>query len=360
MAGRISSLRTHRATVPLRRPFTTAVRSTEMLDVLLVAVADEDGRRGWGEVAMSWRVTGEGTTGAAAALEGPLREAVLGLPIDAPQVWARAIQGALARNSAARAALDAALWDLHAQRLGLPLREVLANDSATSVRTDMTIAIGPLEDALADAAAHVDRGFRTLKVKVGTHPAHDDRLVRALRSGPASESALRVDANQGWSADDAIRILRGWEDDGLGIELVEQPTRADDVDALVRVREAVTTPVLADESMWGQRDLRELIRRGAADLVNIKLAKCGGVTAARELAALAAEGGVGVIIGCMLESVVGVSAAAHVAATLPPAVHDLDAAQWLHRSPVEGGARSDADALLLSDDPGLGILGEAA
>lgn len=360
MSARISELRTHRATVPLRRPFATAMRSVDALDVLLVRATDEEGRSGFGEVAMSWRVTGESPASAAAALDGPLRDAVLGLPLDEPPVWARAIQTAVARNTAARAALDAALWDLHAQQRGLPLREVLVTGSTAIVRTDMTVALGPLEDALADAAAHVADGFGTLKVKVGTDPEHDDRVVRALRRGPAADARLRVDANQGWSSDDAIRILRGWEDDGVGIELVEQPTIADDIDALARVRASVATPVLADESMWGERDLRELIRRDAADLVNIKLAKCGGVTAARELAAIAAQHGVGVIVGCMLESVVGVTAAAHVAAALPPAVHDLDAARWLRAQPVDGGASSRADELMLVDAPGLGIAGVAA
>lgn len=357
---RVSELRLHRTEVPLRRAFTTAVRSIDALEVLLVQVLDEDGRSGWGEVAMSWRVTGEGPAGATAVLEGPLRDAVIGLPIDEPPVWGRAIERAVARNPAARAALDAALWDLRAQQLGLPLRAALATGSATSVRTDMTIAVGSVDAVVTDAATHLAQGFSTLKVKLGTDPAHDDRVVRALRAGPAATTTLRVDANQGWSADAAIRLLRGWEDDGLQVALVEQPTPADDLEALARVRAAVDTPILADESVWSSRDLREVIRHEAADVVNVKLAKCGGVSAALELLAFAAQHEMGVMIGCMLESVVGVTAAAHVAATLPVAVHDLDAAHWLGRSPVEGGARSVADELMLADAQGLGIVGVAA
>lgn len=358
--SRVVELRTLRASVPLTRTFATAQRSTDRLDVLLVRALDSDGRAGWGEVAMSWRVTGEGTAGATAVVEGPLRDAVVGMPLDEPGTWGSAIAGAVVRNPAARSAVDAAVWDLHAQQLGAPLHRVLATGSTDRVRTDMTLAVDDAERVVETARIHVDDGFRTLKVKLGTDPEHDDRVVRALRRGPAAHVALRVDANQGWTADAAIRLVRGWEDDGLGIELVEQPTPADDLEALARVRAAVATPILADESVWDARQLRELVRIGAADLVGVKLAKAGGVTAALELIELATASGVGVLLGCMLESTVGVTAAAHVAAGLPGRAHDLDAAHWLRDSPVRGGARPRADELELAAAPGLGIDGWAA
>lgn len=359
--SRVAGLRIHRTSVPLTRTFATARRSTDRLDVLVVCARDTDGRSGWGEVAMSWRVTGEGPAGASAVIEGPILEAVAGLPLEEPAVWGRAIAGAVARNTAARAAVDAALWDLHAQQLGQPLHRVLAPGSSDRVRTDMTLAVDADVDAVvAAAASHVDGGFRTLKAKLGTDPVHDDRVVRALRRGPAAGVALRIDANQGWTAETAIRLLRGWEDDGMGVELVEQPTPADDPASLARVRAAVATPLLADESVWGARDFREVVRMGAADLVNVKLAKAGGVTAALALMDLAAASGTGVLIGCMLESTVGVTAAAHVAAALPERVHDLDAALWASDSPVRGGARGRAEVLELSHAAGLGIDGWAA
>jgi L-alanine-DL-glutamate epimerase-like enolase superfamily enzyme len=300
-------------------------------------------------------VTGEGVDGARAVVEGPLRDAVVGLPIDQPEEWGGAVRAAVAANPSARAAVDVALWDLYAQGGTVPLANVLGAPLSPRVRTDMTVSVADVDTVLRDADAHIEAGFRTLKIKLGTDPARDDAVVRALRTGPAAAVGLRVDANQGWSADDAIRLIRGWEDDGLRIDLVEQPTPAYDVEALAAVTRAVATPVLADESFRDERDLRELVRLGAADAVNVKLAKCGGISAARGLIGIARSAGLGVVVGCMLESVVGISAAAGLAATLPGVVHDLDAGLWLAEAPLTGGVRYESDEIVPAKAPGLGF-----
>ena len=360
----IAALRTHRVSVPLRRPFVTSVRRATTLDALLVEAVDSDGRRGWGEAALSWRVTGESAASAEAVVAGPFREAILGRPVEEPEGTGLALAAAAAGNTAARAAVDAAVWDLAAQQRGVPLHRLLAGSAASagavSIGTDMTISAVDEATALRDAEQHVAAGFTTLKVKLGLDPARDDRVLRAIRRGPAAPARLRVDANQGWSAAAAIRLIRGWEDDGLDVELVEQPTSAEDIDALAEVAAAVRTPVLADESVWGMRDLREVVRRRAADLVNVKLAKTGGITAARRLVALAAAEGVGVLVGGMLESIVGVAAAAHLAAAVAPErVHDLDAGLWLAGEVATGEVRYAADRILIPDVPGIGVAGLA-
>ncbi len=360
----IVALRTHRVTVPLRRPFVTAVRRTDALESLLVEAVDSDGRSGWGESALSWRVTGESAASVEAVVDGPFAAAVVGRPVGDPEGTGAALLAAAARNTAARAGVDAAIWDLAAQDRGIPLHRLLAGEAgvpSVAVRTDMTLSALDEAAVLLDADEQVAAGFRTLKVKVGLDPERDDRVIRALRRGPAADVMLRVDANQGWSAAEAIRLVRGWEDDGIGLEFVEQPTPAGDIAALAEVAAAVTTPVLADESVWDARELREVVRRRAASLVNVKLAKTGGITAARTLAALAAAEGVGVLFGCMMESAVGISAAASLAAALSPdAVHDLDAGLWQAARIVLGDADYDVDRFVLSAAPGLGIAGLAA
>ncbi|WP_119696152.1 mandelate racemase/muconate lactonizing enzyme family protein [Microbacterium halotolerans] len=352
---RIAALRAHRVRLPLRHPFVTAVRRADALDTVLVSASDDEGRTGWGEVALSWRVTGTGAAGAEAAITGPLQDAVSGFELRDRDAWGAAAETALIGNAAVRAAVDCALWDLLAQHEGMPLHRLLSTGSSAAVVTDMTLSAAREADVLAAAAEHVGDGFTTLKVKLGTDPDRDDRVLRALRSGPAAEVALRVDANQGWSAADAIRLLNGWEEDGLGVELVEQPTPAGDIEALAEVTAAVRTPVLVDESCWNERDLRELIRMGAADLVNIKLAKSGGITPALRMMELATASGTGVLVGCMLESVVGVTAAAHLAVTLPDAVHDLDGGLWTDGAPLAGGARYDGATIRLPITAGLGL-----
>lgn len=160
-----------------------------------------------------------------------------------------------------------------------------------------------------------------------------------------------------------MRIIRFWEDHGANLEFVEQPVAARRLDDLASVTNAVDTPIMADESVWTMHDLFELVARRGADLVNVKLAKTGGITEALGLIVAATANEIGVVVGCMMESHVGIAAAAAVAATLTPAdgarAQDLDAGLWLGSSPVVGGARYRHDVVVPAQAPGLGITGLA-
>jgi L-alanine-DL-glutamate epimerase-like enolase superfamily enzyme len=207
----------------------------------------------------------------------------------------------------------------------------------------------------------VAEGFTVLKVKVGADPAGDLARIRAVRAAVGTGPRIRLDANQGWTPREAVRIIRGLSDAGLDVELVEQPVARADLDGLRWVTDRVDVPILADEAVFGVRDLVEVIRRRAADMVNVKLAKCGGLGPARTLLALAEAHGMGTLVGTMMEGPIGVAAAASlVAAHGTSTVSDLDAAWWLASSPVVGGLRYAGAAVILADAPGLGVgeLGE--
>jgi L-alanine-DL-glutamate epimerase-like enolase superfamily enzyme len=362
----VESIRVLRVPSPLVRPFITAVRRTDHLDVVLIEATDAEGRRGYGEAATSWRVTGESPQSVAAAVAGPLAEVVLGRDAGDPGLAAdivRAVWG----NAAARSAVECAVADLAAQQRGRSLVADLSRTSAVNnsagtprIRTDMTLSAGEPTALAAVSEEHVTAGFGCLKIKASA--AHDMVAgLRAVRAAVGPDVTLRIDANQAWDAETAIRVIRAAEDAGLGLELVEQPVAAHDLDALAAVTAAVDTPIMADESVRTAHDVRRVAGRGAADLVNIKLAKTGGLVEALVAAHVAREAGLGVVIGCMMESHVGVSAAAHLAAVVAPdVVHDLDAAFWLRRSPVAGGAVPTGDVLELGASAGLGIRGFAA
>lgn len=358
---RIERLVVHRVTVPLLRPFVTAVRRTESLDAVLIEAIDSDGRSGWGEAPASWRVTGESADSISAAVLGPLSDAVTGHRVSDLEVLAREITAAVVHNSSARSAVDCALHDLAAQDSQLSLRSFLGGE-ASPVITDMTLSVGPVDVLVEAALAHVNRGFSTLKVKVGSRADDADAVVR-LREAVGPSVTLRVDANQGWSAADAIRIIRHWEDSAIDLEFVEQPVAAHDLDALAEVTHNVATPIAADESMWTRRELKLITERRAADLVNIKLAKAGGLTEGMRLVKEAAASEIGVIVGCMMESQVGIAAAEALAATLAPRdaqrAQDLDAGLWLTSSPVVGGIAYAGQKIVSPTRTGLGIDGLA-
>ncbi|MFS8479728.1 MAG: dipeptide epimerase [Micromonosporaceae bacterium] len=353
----IADVRTHRISAPLHTPFVTALRRATTVDTLVVEIVDTDGRSGFGEAPQVWAVTGASLAGSEACVHSQFAPRLIGRDPDDLVARCREIQRAVAGNEAAKAAVDVALHDLVARRLGVPLVRLLGGTDLV-VPTDVTLSAAD-PDALAHAAGERARdGFTVLKVKVGTDARGDLDRVRAVRAAVGPDVRIRLDANQGWTPREAVRVIRGIEDAGLDVELVEQPVSRWDLDGLAWVSDRVDTPVLADESVFGVRDLVEVIRRRAADLVNVKLAKCGGLDQARALLALAEAHGMGTLVGSMMEGPVGVAAAASlVAAYGTTAVADLDAAWWLASSPVHGGIRYEGATVRLPDAPGLGVTG---
>lgn len=351
----VQQVTTTRVTTPLHTPFVTALRRTTNTETVIVRVTDSDGVTGWGEAPQVWQVTGESLAGAQACIEGPLAAAVSGRDPDDLADLCRCVASAVAANHGAKAAVDVALHDLVARRRGVSL-PVLLGSTTLRVPTDVTLAAGE-PAALGEAARRrVTEGFSVLKLKVGTDAATDVARVKAVRAAIDPDVRLRLDANQGWTARDAVRVISALEDAQLDVELVEQPLPAADLDGMAWVTARVSTPVMADESVYGVRDLVEVIRRRSADLVNVKLAKCGGLSAARTLLELASAHGMGAIVGSMMETHIGVGAAASLVAAHPTStVSDLDAAWWASSSPVVGGMTYDGATVVLPDSPGLGI-----
>jgi o-succinylbenzoate synthase len=352
----ITDVRTRRLTTPLHSPFRTALRYTTEVQTLVVKIVDDTGRHGYGEAPQVWRVTGESMAGAEAAIAEVFRDRLVGRDPNDLNVLLTEVRDAVPGNFNAKAAVDVALHDLAARRAGVPLVRLLGGASH-AVPTDVTVSAGSADELAASARSRVADGFGVLKLKVGTGDAATDlERVRAVRAAIGPKPRIRLDANQSWTVKTAVRAIRAIEDAGLNVEFVEQPVPAADLDGLAFVTARVATPVLADESVFSVRDLIEVIRRRAADMVNVKLAKCGGLAPARTLLELAVAAGMGTLVGSMMEGPVGVTAAASLVAAYPTTVvSDLDAAWWLASPPVRGGVRYADGVIALPDTPGLGV-----
>jgi L-alanine-DL-glutamate epimerase-like enolase superfamily enzyme len=312
---------------------------------------------GYGEAPQVWQVTGASIAGAQSCVETMLAPLLVGRDPDDLVHACRAVSRAVVANEAAKAAVDVALHDLAARRLGVPLVRLLGG-AARAVPTDVTLSAEDVESVATAAKARVKDGFSVLKVKVGMDASTDVARVRTIREAVGPGVTIRLDANQGWSPREAVRVIRGIEDADLRVELVEQPVPRWDIDGLAWVTDRVDVPILADEAVFSVRDFTEVIRRRAADMVNVKLAKCGGLGAARTLLTMAEEHAMGTMVGSMMETTVGIGAAAHlVAAYGTTVVSDLDAAWWIADSPIRGGAWYDGPTLRLGDAPGLGVTG---
>jgi L-Ala-D/L-Glu epimerase len=256
-------------------------------------------------------------------------------------------------NASIKAALEMAVWDICGKIAGQPICNLLGN-YRDSFETDKTIFIES-PAAMAEAAKEVAKlGFRTIKVKVGEAPAVDIERLHAVREAVGPDIALRIDANQGWTAAEALQSLRGM--DKYQLQLCEQPVPYWDIEGLKFVRDHAQLPIMADESVQSPHDVIELIRRDAVDLVNIKLMKSGGILNAVRTAQIMAAAGIKGMLGCMSESTLGLTAAAHVVASQKNLVYaDLDAALYLTEEPIIGGMQIKQGIVHMPTGPGLGL-----
>jgi len=243
---------------------------------------------------------------------------------------------------AAQAAFDAALHDLAGRRLGVPVRELLGLGRRPLPPTSWTIGVDPIPEALDKVAAAGD--FEVLKLKMGI--AGDMELLRAVRA--STRQTIRVDANEGWTLEGARERLP--ELAQLGVEFVEQPLPADRLEETRELRRSSPLPLIADESLHDAADVPRLA--GAFDGINVKLAKCGGIAAALRLIATARAHDMKILLGCMIESSLGIAAALAVA----PLVDwiDLDGHLLTADDPF-AGLGLERGRLLASDRPGLGV-----
>lgn len=351
----IQDIQIGRIALPLRHPFKTALRTVEAVEDVVVRVVADDGRIGYGEAPPTAVITGDTLGSIECAIRDFIRPALIGMEVENLDGVMRKLHGCIVKNTSAKAAVDMAVYDLYGKRFGAPLYQLLGG-ARRSFETDLTISVNPIEEMVRDSLEAVDRGYHTLKIKVGKEGLRDIERIAAIREAVGPDIRIRVDANQGWTAKQSIAIITAMEDKGLGIELVEQPVPAHDLDGLMAVTRAVQTPILADEAVFSPADAIEIIRRGAADLINIKLMKTGGIWQALKICDVAEIYGIECMIGCMLESRLSVAAAAHLAAGRGIITRaDLDGPSLCALDPFTGGPVFEEAQIAMSADAGIGV-----
>ena len=357
---KIAKIETDYIQIPLARPFKTALRTVESVHDLVVRITADTGEVGYGEAPPTAVITGDTLGSIRCAIEEFIAPSLMGMDVEDLDGIMAKLHSCILKNTSAKAAVDMAVYDLYAKQLGRPLYKVLGG-RRNSLETDLTISVNPVEEMVTDSLDAVAQGYRILKVKVGKEGLADVGRLEAIRQAVGPDIALRVDANQGWTAKQAVRIIRAMEDKGLDIDLVEQPVPAHDFAGMQLVTGAVSTPILADESVFSLEDAIELIRGRAADLINIKLMKTGGIYNALKICAVAESYGVECMIGCMLESKLAVSAAAHLAAAKGVITRaDLDGPGLCRIDPYIGGPDYCAGRIVMPEAPGIGITGVPA
>ena len=322
-----------------KHPFIIARGGQSDYRTAWVRLSDQDGHEGWGEAAPSkfYGETAE-SVGAALALYGTALPADPFNIEDAEERWEAMLRG----NASARAALSAALHDLVGKRLNIPVYRLWGLDPCKAPKSTFTIGLDT-PDRIKTKIREAEQ-FPILKVKLGTD--RDVEILRTIRE--ETDKEIRVDANCGWTVKGAIRMLPVLDE--FGVTVLEQPLPPEDLDGLAVITAQADIPVIADESCKTVADIPPLV--GKVDGINIKLAKCGGLREAIRMIAVARAHGLMVMVGCMIESSLGITAAAHFTPLVD--IVDLDGAALLANDPFLG-AQIDGGQVTLPSAPGLGV-----
>ncbi len=332
-------LHTEILTLVTRHPFIIARGGSSQYRTVLVTLRDADGLEGYGEAAPS-KFYGETADTIIAAL-GVYGQAMPESPFeleDAERVWFTMMRG----NAAARAALSAAMHDLAGKRLGIPVYRMWGLDPSRAPRSTFTIGLDTPERVHSKVLEAAE--YPILKIKLGTD--RDIEILRTIRG--ATDRELRVDANCGWTVKHTISMLPVLEE--FGVTVLEQPVAPENIDGLGEIRRRAPIPVIADESCLTAADIPRLV--GNVDGINIKLAKCGSLREALRMISVARAHHLTVMVGCMIESSVAITAAAHFTPLVD--IVDLDGAALLADDPFTG-ATIHGGQVRLPTGPGLGV-----
>ena len=363
MALRVESITARPLTVPLRDPFVIASGRIDATRAALVEATVRDDitgavATGLGEAAALPPVTREDQPELLAIVRAFAAAHREDTGDDDPLRWvARCVSAApLAESAVARAAVECALLDAVARLRGEALYAMLSGgDAATRLVSDITIPIHAPTYMATLAGQWRARGFRCFKVKVGLDLAQDLAALGAIVA-EVPDATFVLDANGGFSAREAVELYEGARRLGAVVVCFEQPCARDDLDGMRAVTAALPVPVIADESVRSTRELREVVERGAAGGVNLKLVKMGGLVAALEVGREAKRLGMRVMFGAMVETRLGITAAAHVCAALGGVDFvDLDTAWLMASDRFEGGYAAEGPVMTLPDAPGLGL-----
>ncbi len=299
----------HEYELSLSAPFSTSVRTIESLPRIIVEIHTDEGIIGIGESAPNYEVTGESGAGTVELLEEVMAPLVVGEnPLHMEQLHSQLaeVHGA----PAAHAGIDIALCDLRAKYADLPLYQYLGgSEDGPTVMVPEVISMGTPEAMAHKAQQGVDSGHRQIKIKVGDDPTADKERIEVVKDAIPDDVSLKADVNQGWG--DAKTTVQVLSDVGDCLDVIEQPVHEDAISDMQMVRDRTTVPLMADEPVRSPRDAMNLIKRGAADMLNVKLMKSGGITPAVRLNAVAEADGRPVQLGSMIEGEIGTAAGVH-------------------------------------------------
>jgi L-alanine-DL-glutamate epimerase-like enolase superfamily enzyme len=343
----------YKLSIPLKEPFITSLGRDDFARNVLVKIETSDGITGFGECSPYMAINGE-SQDTCYTVGGYFASLFKGKNALAIEERVDEMDKLIYGNSSIKSAFDMALYDIAAQHAGVPLYNFLGGSKNKTIVTDYTVSIGEPEKMAKDAIKIRDEGYPAIKVKLGKDGKKDVQRMKAIRQAVGNDIPLRIDANQGWNAEEAIETLNALSP--FNIQHCEEPIPRWDFMNLPNVRKASPIPIMADESCGDEHDAERLIRINACDYMNIKLGKSGGIFKALKMVKLAADAGIHLQVGGFVESRLAMTAFAHFSLCHPIIEHfDFDTALMFSEDPVTGGIVYEKNGVItVPDTPGLG------
>ena len=338
----------------LKEPFSIANETVDIGENVFLKIETDEEIIGWG-CSTPDSVTSETKDTVIDCFNNVIKEILLGEDPLRINYINDIIEEKVKANPSLRAGVNIALYDILGKKADMPLYKLLGG-YRDKIETSVTIGINPVDLMVEKAKDFVSQGFTCLKVKCGMDADLDIEAVLAIRNAVGKNIKIRLDANEGYTLEKALRVIETLEKLGADIEILEQPTPAKYLYALKEVTSQCTVPIMADETALTLRDSLKAVKMEIADAINIKLMKIGGITNAIKANTFAEIAEIPVMIGCMNESMAAMAAGVHLACAFKNVKYaDLDSALDFKQDIVNGGASYKAGYVIPSDKPGLGI-----
>ncbi|WP_144509656.1 mandelate racemase/muconate lactonizing enzyme family protein [Bacillus sp. FJAT-22090] len=349
----IKSIEVFAIRLPFIDPFIISYHTYNDMPSIIVKVETDTGIIGYGEGTPDEHVTGETWESTYAVLTKTLAPALIGdNPFQIEKIHDKMNKVVLGVPTA-KAAIDIACYDIMGKATNQPIYNLLGGQYHDMLEVPKVISILSPEEMATQAKTAISEGYKSLKLKVGTDKELDFKRICAVRAAVGSDVPIKVDANQGWvNSYNTLYVLERIK--ACNVELIEQPVVANDIDALLEVKQKTTIPIMIDEGLHGSKELKEVIVKRAADKINIKLMKCGGLYPATQLVHQAELGGIDCQIGSMVESAVASAAGLHLSLA-KKSIHSNELVGPLMFSKDIATLRYELPYVYLSEAPGLGI-----
>ncbi len=337
--------------IEMKKPFKIALGSTESYEGYFVSVESDDGTVGYGEATTTPFITGD-TLGSIEYELSAFSRNLVGME-ESPELVNAKMKSMMKSSKASRNAIDCALWDIIGKRSGQNLKKILGNHKS-SIATSYTVDLVDANSAEKQARELANMGIKVFKIKMGSGIDQDVERVRVVREIVGSKPMVYVDFNQAYTPKMTVEISKRLRD--FNVEFLEQPVPSDDLSGLKFARDNSDIPIFADESIFTQRNVADILSKEAADGINIKLMKSGGISDAIKMVDTAESFGIPVMIGCMVETRLANTSGLIVALSRSGVKYaDLDGYNNIAQDSVESGILlKNGEVALERDIPGVG------